>query len=326
MSAETDSPSNEGPTEEQIIASMAEDDPVEDAPAASETASTEEAASQEAGEQEAEPNPADDPPEFWSAEKKALWAKITDADVRAAIRGHVDDASKAISGKMEEAAKARKEAEEKAARFEAERAQSVAWWQQAGPALQRSLQGKWAGWTPEFQTKLAEENPAEYTRLKAAYDADMAQFSALATRQQREAEEVRKSQEARHQQERASEHQKLATKYPAEFGDPKKAQETYDTLSKYLIEQGVPPERIPNIYEEPVVSTALKAYKYDQLQAKAKAVTTPKQAAQPASTTPRRVTPGAARPANQGSDSERQAIERLRKGDQTEDVLRVAFR
>lgn len=319
----------EAPSEADIIASMSEDDPPEagqQEPPVSEAASREETASQADGEgQQQEGEDADPPPDFWSAERKALWEKITDPEVRAAIKGHVDDASKAISSKMEEAAKARKEAEERAQQFERERAHSVAWWEQAGPQIANAIKGKWAGWTPEYQKQLAAENPAEYTRLKAEYDIDVSQFNQLAQRQEQERQQVEARAKEHHQRERAAEHTKLEAKYPAEFKG-EKAQQTYDMLSKYVIESGVAPERVPNIYEAPVVEIVLKAYKYDQLQAKTSAVTTLKPAAQPVSTTPRRVTPGPARAGNQGSDAERQATERLRNGDATEDVLRLAFR
>lgn len=306
----------------------AAENPVEEAPAEQEAEPEAEGEQPHGEEPPAEVDPNDAPPDFWSAERKALWAKITDPDVRAAIRGHVDDANKAIGGKMEEAAKARKDAEEKATRFESERAQSVAWWQQNGPLLQQSLAGKWAHFTPEYKLKLAQENPAALQEEQVRYEADAAQWNQLVGRQQREAAEHQKLQEGRHQQERAAEHQKLAKRFPAEFGTPEVAQKTYDTLSKYLLDQGISPDRLKGIYEEPVVSTVWKAYKYDQLQAKAKEVTNPKPPAQPASMTPKRIQPGPARPAgNQPTESQRQANERLRsQGRHNLDEVADAFR
>lgn len=321
MSAEADSTTAEAPSEADIIASMAADDPEDTrAPAASETASDDDAASQAAGEAP-EADPADEPPEFWSAERKALWAKIQDPDIKAAIRGHVEDASKAINGKMEEAAKARKAAEDAAKQHIANQEQLAAWWQANGQRIGQMVQGKWAGvdWND-----LAANNPGEWARLRQQYESEMGAVRDLQTRHNAEVQAVEARRAQDHQRERVAEHEKLAKKFPEFAGD--KAQATYDTLSKYLLEQGIAPDRLKGIYEEAVVSTVLKAYKYDQLQVKTSAVTTPKAPAQPASMTPRRVAPGAGRPANQGSDTERQAVERLRKGDQTEDVLRFAFR
>lgn len=254
----------------------------------------------------------DPPPEFWSKERKAEWAKITDPAIRAAIKDHYEEANKAIGGKMEEAARARKEAETKAQQFEQERAQSVAWWQQAGPALQKAIQGKWAGvnWN-----EMAANNPAEYVRLKAEYDTEVGQFNELAQRQARETQAVAERAKEYHQQVRAAEHQKLAAKFPKEFGG-EKAQETYNTLSKFVLEHGVSADRLEGIYEASVVEIIQKAYKYDQLQAKAKEVTTPKLNQQNAATTPKRVAPGAAnRSANPEGEASRQAIHALRTKD-----------
>jgi hypothetical protein len=305
----------------------AQPDPAESSSAPSETSSTEEV-SQGAGE---EPEGAgeqvddDPPPDFWSAERKALWAKIQDPEVRAAIKGHVEDASKAISSKMEEAAKARKAAEDQAKQYEVQQAQSVAWWQQFGPVLQKQLQGKWAGvdWAG-----LARENPAEYVAKKAEYDAEQAQFSALAQRQQQEAQDVARRAQEHHQRERMAEHQKIAAKYPKEFGTPEVAQKTYDAIAAYLVKEiGVPADRIPNIYESYVVETAYKAYKYDQLQKKAKEVTTPKPLQQDAAKTPTRVVPGAGRTANPSNEAGRQALQALRNGERmTAEQLADAFR
>ncbi len=127
----------ENPVEEVIAEEPAGDAPDAEAPPLDPNAPVAEAA---------EPDAEDDdpPPEFWSKERKAEWKKITDPAIRAAIRDHYDEATRATSAKIEEAAKARKDAEAKAQEFERERAQSVAWWQQAGPAIAQALQGKWA--------------------------------------------------------------------------------------------------------------------------------------------------------------------------------------
>jgi hypothetical protein len=310
------------PTEAAIIASMGADADEPEVAAVNEQGDEVVTEPSEPEAEQVEVDPADEPPEFWSAERKALWAKIQDPEIKAAIRGHVDDASKAINGKMEEAAKARKAAEDAAKQHIANQEQLAEWWKTNGQHIGQMVQGKWAGvdWND-----LAANNPGEWARLRQAYESDMAKVRDMQTRHQAEVQAVETRRQQSHLQERAAEHEKLAKKFPGEFAG-EKAQQTYDTLSKYLLEQGIAPDRLKGIYEEAVVTTVLKAYKYDQLQAKAKGVTDPKQTAQPASTTPKRVTPGAARPANQGSDSVRQAEERLRKGDATEDVLRLAFR
>lgn len=268
----------------------------------------------------------DPPPEFWSAEKKAVWAKITDPEARAAIREHYNETIKSTNKKIEEAALKSKEAEARATAAHQAQEQSAAWWTQAGPQIQQMLTTKWSHFTPEYREQLANENPAESVKQEAAFRRDQEQWNALRTKQQAEMAEVQRRAQERHQSERAAEHAKLATKYPKEFG-AEKAQETYNTLSKYLTEQGVPAERIPNIYESYVVEVALKAYKYDQLQAKAKEVTSPKPGQQNAAKTPTRVAPGAAnRTANPASEAKRQALQALRTGERmTPEQLAEAF-
>lgn len=316
-------------------AAAVNDDEGEGASPVSEATSDDEVVSQADGDEpegeepQAQPEDDDPPPDFWSAERKALWAKLKGpefADIRDAIRGHVEDANKAIGSKMEEAAKARKEAEAKALKFEQEQAQSVAWWQQTGPAIQQMLTSKWSHFTPEYQKELAETNPAQWAKESAAFQADQQQWNALRARQQAEMAEVERRAKEHHQRERAEHHSKLAAKYPKEFG-AEKAQETYNALSKYLVDQGVPAERVPHIYESYVVEVALKAYKYDQLQAKAKEVTNPKPGPQNAAKTPTRVAPGAAnRTANPASEAKRQALQALRNGERmTPEQMAEAF-
>lgn len=276
----------------------------------------------------AEPEPEDDdpPPEFWSKERKAEWKKITDPAIRAAIRDHYDEATRATSAKIEEAAKARKDAEAKAIEFERERAQSVAWWQQAGPAIAQALQGKWAHFTSEYRAQLAEDNPAQSVKEEAAFRIDQEKFAELSQRQAREVAAVAQRAKEAHQAERAAEHQKLAAKFPKEFGDPAKAQETYNNLSKFVLDHGISAERLEGIYEAGVVEIVQKAYKFDQLQAKAKEVTTPKPNQQNAARTPTRVAPGAAKAANPMGEADRQAIHALRNGERlTPEQLARAF-
>lgn len=310
----------QAPTEEQIIAGMGEDGsaPIEEAPVSTET---------EEPEGEGEPEPivppeVDEPPEFWSAEKKAIWAQIP-PEFRSHIRDHVVEVSKGTARKLEEAAAERKRAEE-ASRAAIENQDQLAnWWKQTGPQIARLIQGKWAGvdWN-----KLSAENPGEWARLRQEYENDQHAFREANERHQAEIRKQEQRQQAAHQDERRAEHAKLASDLPKEFGTAEAATKTYATLSQYLKDNGIADDRIGGVYEANIVKIVNKAYLYDQLQAKAKGVTDPKQAAAPATTTPKRVTPGAGRPANQGSDRERQALERLRNGESTEEVMRWAFR
>jgi hypothetical protein len=309
------------PTEAAIIASMGPGAEEPEVVAAVDSQGDEVVTEAAPEAEQVEADPEAEPPEFWSAEKKEIFRTLT-PEAKAAVREHYEEATRSTNKKIEEAAQARKAAEEAARVHIANQEQLAEWWKANGQQIGQMVQGKWAGvdWND-----LAANNPGEWARLRQAYESDMAKVRDMQTRHQAEVQAVEQRRMQEHQRERATEHEKLAKKFPGEFAG-EKAQKTYDTLSKYLLEQGIAPDRLKGIYEEAVVTTVLKAYKYDQLQAKAKGVTTPAQAAQPASTTPRRVTPGAARTANQGSDQVRQAEERLRRGEVTEDVERWAFR
>lgn len=333
MSAETETnaqPTTSEPDNSPESWAEASNEVADAAPASSETASGEETASQEAGEQAegeaaADDADADPPPEFWSAERKEQWKKIQDPEIRAAIRDHYEEATRSTNKKIEEAALKARQAEEQAKTYQANQEQLAAWWNTTGPQLVGAFQNKWAGvdWN-----KLSAENPAEYVRLTQQRDSEAGMLRDAQTRHQAEMKAVETRREQAHQQERAAEHAKLAKSHPAEFsGD--KAQETYNTLSKYLLDQGIAPDRLKGIYEEAVVSTVLKAYKYDQLRAKAKGVTDPASSPQNAAKTPTRVAPGPgqSRTGNQGSEAERQAIQALKSGERlTAEQAALAFR
>jgi hypothetical protein len=192
-------------------------------------------------------------------------------------------------------------------------------------ALRPAIQGKWAGvdWN-----KLSAENPAEWARLRQQYESEVGQLRDMQTRHNAEVKAVEARREVAHQQERLAEHQKLAQKYPKEFG-AEKAQETYNTLSKYLLDQGIAPERLKGIYETAVVETVMKAYKYDQSLAKARELTNPKLGQQNAAKTPTRLAPGPvqSRTGNPQSEAERQALQALKNGERlSAEQGAIAFR
>lgn len=326
MSGEpTSTPQAEAPTQEAEIAAWAADDtPEPDAPQPQQADDGE-------PQPDAEPQDGgDDAPEFWSTDAKALWGKLKDQpELRAALKDMNAKERRAVATKFEEASERAKEAEAAKTKAAADIDHVAKWFQENGPSFIQTIQGRWAAWTPENQQALARENPAKYVELKAMYEADMARASDFA----RKGNEV-KAQQAREQagkfaSERAASHAKLAEEMPAEFG-PAKADATYKMLSQYLLDQGVPADRIQFIHEPFVVKTVLKAHKYDQLQAKMKAGgTQPTNGQQNATTTPRRIQPGpsANGQGNRQSDAQRQAIEALRSGKKlTPEEGALAFR
>lgn len=272
-----------------------------------------------------EPEDGDEPPEFWSAERKALWTKVTDPEVRAAIRDHVRDVSVATARKLEENAGKVRAAEEGAKAALVAQERDVQWWADNGPLVQQIIEGEFAhiDWN-----KLSAENPAAWAQAKQAKEQRDRWLQGIVQRHVQGQEQIKARQQRVEQEARVAEHQKLATRYPKEFGTTEAAQRTYDVLSQYLAKNGIPGERIRQVYEAPIVEIVRKAYKYDQLQAKAREVTIPKPLAQPASKTPTRIVPGASqRQANPQDEATRQAMERLRSGGRlTREEAAAAFR
>lgn len=267
---------------------------------------------EDAGEVEAEADPYAEAPEFWSKERKALYAKITDPDVRKAIHEQESEARTAVSKKMEEAAQEKKSAAEKLQQYESERDQLAQWWQDTGPKLASAFRSKWDGvnWAD-----LAENNPAEYVKQQEAYKRDAALIQQAAQQNERAQAEANDRAKKAHQEARRTEHEKLAKDLPEYFGKPDVAQKTYDELSDYLVnKQGVPADRIQNIFESFVVRIALNSMLYDKAQAARASATT--QQPTTATQTPRRIAPGASQKGGQPRQSEayRQARERLNNG------------
>lgn len=260
-------------------------------------------------------------PEFWSADRKAVWDKIADPTLRQALHEIDKERVTATNKKIEEAALSRKGLEDQVRTFTSERDQLVAFWKDLAPKLGQAFQNKWAA--VDWQ-KLAAENPSEYVKQKAMADQDFALLQDSFERNRAEVEAANKRAKTALDESKRAEHEKLAKQFPHHFG-AEKAQATYDELGKYLLDAGCPADRIGNIYESFVVGTALKAMLYDKAQAALKArksqTTTPTTATQ----TPTRVPPGPRRGNQTAGDADRQANERLRTGQtlSDDDVARL---
>jgi hypothetical protein len=276
-------------------------------------ASDPEADSDEEREEEAEPDPHAKPPAFWSAERKALWDRITDPEARAAIHAHEKERVAATSRKIEEAALARKALEERVQQFGHERDELTQWLTEAGPRMAQAFQGRWGQYD---WPKLATENPAEFVRLSAQRDAEFAAIQQAAQRHQQELQAARGRAAEIVARTREAEAEKLARQYPEHFGLDTAGQ-TYDELGRYLAAQGVPQERIHNTFESSIVGVALKAMLYDKAQAalRTRNASAPVGPSTTATQTPRRIAPGPGnRPGHPAGEAARQAEQRLRTG------------
>jgi len=248
-------------------------------------------------------------PEFWSAEDKAAWASVPPA-LRPLIKKYEAQGRAYAESKAQEAAKVRHEAIEYAKQATGVVEEAAKWWQANGPKFFQSFGDKWA--TVDWNT-LAEQNPAEWARLKQQREVEADMLQQAHARGQRDIAVANQQAEARIQEAKRSSHEQLASALPQHFG-PAKATKTYDEVGKYLYSKGIEPARINSIHEAPIIEIALKAMLYDS--AKKQAST-----AQPgapnttAQRTPLRVAPGpAARPGSQGNERMRQASERIRRG------------
>jgi hypothetical protein len=310
--ANTAEPDFTVPSEEESATAELAAEKVEDNAAADPQADPED--EKEEREEEAEPDPHAEPPAFWSAERKALWDRITDPEARAAIHAHEKERVAATSRKIEEAALARKALEERVQQFGRERDELRQWLTEAAPRMAQAFQGRWGQYD---WPKLAAENPAEFVRLSAQRDAEFAAIQQAAQRHQQELQAARGRAAQILAHAREAEAAKLARQYPEHFG-PDKAGRTYDELGRYLAAQGVPQERIDNTFESSIVGVALKAMLYD----KAQAALRTRNASAPvgsspttATQTPRRIAPGPGnRPGHSASEAARQAEQRLRTG------------
>lgn len=265
----------------------------------------------------------DDTPDFWAKEDKEFWKQVP-PELKPILQKYEKQRIEFANQKAQEAAGERKKAMDEAAKAGSANEQYAKWWQENGPVFAKTFVDKWQG--VDWDT-LATENPAEWARLSQM----RAKEHQLLTQAHSQAEAGRVAQETRvkqaHQEARVAEHGKLAAKYPKEFGTPEAAKKAYDALGNFLAKKGFAAERINNVYEAPLVEIVRMAYKYEQLQAKAKGITNPRQPAQSASTTPTRVVPGARQSANPQNDAQRQAVERLRSGAKlTQEEASEAFR
>lgn len=277
-------------------------------------------AGEEEGAAEAEADEGEDglseAPEFWSAEDKAAWASVPPA-LRPLL--HKLDKQRVAfeQEKAREAAQARKEAGEQVQQATSTIDQAAKWWQANGPQFFKTFGDRWAGvdWN-----KLADENPAEWTRLNQLRASEAEMLRQADEQGRRDIAAATKQAETQLQEARRTEHEKLATKLPEFFGSTKAAA-TYDELGKFLFAKGIPATRINAIYEAPIIELALNAMRFEQAQKKASAVVPSRDTATgqfTARTAPtKRVQPGPALNRDAGdrnAEAARRAGERFRKG------------
>lgn len=281
----------------------------------------EESGAEESGSDESEAAAGGDesPPDFWSAEDKALWGTVP-AALRPVLRRYESQRVAFANRKAREAAQTRAEAAEMraAAAAEAERHaglvdEAARWWAEAAPALQRAFADKWS----QVKWKeLAESNPAEWTRLNQQRLDEATLLAEAERRGEADRQAAAERAERDFAERRRLEQQTLAERLPAYFGNRETAQRTYETLGRFLLAKGIPADRINAIHEAPIIELVLDAWRFEQAQLHARQAREGR-AGTSARPTPTRIAPGPgslAAPGHRGGEAGRPVAERFRTG------------
>lgn len=261
-------------------------------------------------------------PEFWSADDKAMWRDVP-AALRPVIAKYEQQRIAYVNEKTREAAQAREEATRVAQGAASVVDQAAAWWQQNGTTFHQAFADKWSqvDWN-----KLAQENPAEWTRLKQQRDNEAALLVEADRRGQAEIAAANLRAEAAFHEARRGEHARMAVEMPEHFGTPEKAARAYGELGNYLFAQGVSADRINAIHEATIIKLAMKAYLYDQAKKQVSAAAGRDAAGRiTAQQTPTRVQPGPAARAtgNRSAEGARQVGERFRRSGSVSDAAEL---
>lgn len=273
---------------ESIAAGMSDEQEVEQ----------EERAEDEAEQEEAVAEADDDPEEEWEAGGQTY--KVKKSELRA---GYMKDAD--YRRKTAEVAEQRRQTEQLVQQVQQQRQFAATQLDVFLGALHKELLGS------QPDPKLIDEDPQEFMRQQAAYNARAQQFQqAMQYRQAVSAQEAQEQQ--RVQAETLTQENKLLLEKMPELRDDTKRATAFSELAAYLQSQGYSPEEMNALTDHRAVMVAMKAAKYDALQA-AKA----KQAKPPV---PKPVRPGAAG-SNPPNSAAQKAHERLRRNPDDMDAL-----
>jgi hypothetical protein len=254
-----------------------------------------------------------DAPEFWNEEDRKAWLEADPRKMREIVTRTEKQRNVAVNEKTREAAEKVRTASEGAKQLLDLVQNSAQWWQANGAAVQHGLQGKWASvnWDD-----LAENNPAEHTRLKHLKDKDDAILAQVRAQGERDMQITQQRQEAELVDLKRAGHAVVAKEMPEHFADGKWEQ-SYAKLGEFLQKQGFSNDRINQIHEAPLIRMAMESMLYREAKAKASNVVAQRDTTTgkfTARTAPTRVQPGPARqPGNRQADLDRQAMEQLRK-------------
>lgn len=200
------------------------------------------------------PETASEAPHFWPAEMKARFAELP-VDLQVHVLEAEKAGSKAVTQRLEEASLAKKEAEGERQALVQLNTKLAA----AALKAEVAFKDRWAGMTPARWLELSQREPEKYVKYRAQFDAEQ-----QAVQQAQSAKEEASTVER--DQWRSEQVEALKTLAP-ELVDPVKGTERLTALGDYLVKtHGVREQDLPNIGAVEM-SIALKAMRFDELQA-----------------------------------------------------------
>lgn len=198
-------------------------------------------------------------PEFWSADYKARFAKLS-AEAQQLIVDQAKPASDAVAKAINENVTARKAAEQEAQAFAQQRAELA---KIIEPARKDFL-SRWGGATPEVWKVAYQQDPMAAAQAEAQMKAEFAEMQALEQAQARASAQERATYFAAERQALTT----LAEKDPiAKRLMGEGAQARLDATKSYVVSQGIPADRADDIGASELI-IAHKAMLYDQARAK----------------------------------------------------------
>jgi hypothetical protein len=263
---------------------------------------------QETTVEETEELPPLQPPAFWKKAARDVFATLP-REAQERLLEQERDRNEGVERAMREAAEKRKSAESELSAAQNERQRYEQQLKTFVPLLQSQLQGKWGQFTQADWIKLAREQPAEYTALKAEYEADMGRLYQAQGEMQRVAQQQTEQQRKAAVESAQREAEALLAKKP-ELRDPAVQERWTRELRDYAMEAGFTEDYLSQPKSHAALLTLEKAMLYDRAQkAKANAVVKP---------LPKVQTPGVAKTkADQAADAR---AAKLKKLEQTGDI------
>lgn len=138
---------------------------------------------------------------------------------------------------------------------------------QAIPALQSVIQGKWSNY--DWVT-MAQEDPAQYTADKAEYERDMTAFNQAMAEKQALEKQRQEDQQKEYKEKWDDARKKFRERHKDIVADPEKGKTVVSQMEKTAREIGFAQEEVSSITDDRALEILYKAAMWDQAQARAK--------------------------------------------------------